>query len=199
MVFCFSRISAVFFVFLALVPVQAAPTRQQADVFAKKIAQIQQQGAVDRAAAPRRTAVTQDEVNSWFTYRAQPLLPPGVSKPQLQIVGQGKVAGEVTVDLETLGKRRSTGGTFDPWSYLGGRVPVSIAGILHTQDGRGRFELQSAEVSGVPVPKTILQELLNFYSRTPENPDGIDLDGAFLLPANIDKIEVGQGQAVVVQ
>jgi hypothetical protein len=199
MVLCFSRISVVFFVFLALVPVQAAPSRQQADLFAKKIAQIQQQGAVERASAPRRTAVTQDELNSWFTYRAEPLLPPGVSKPQIQIVGQGKLAGEVTVDLETLGKRRSTGGTFDPWSYLGGRVPVSLSGTLRTQNGRGRFELESAEVSGVPVPKTILQELLSYYSRTPEDPDGIDLDGAFLLPANIDTIEVGQGQAVVVQ
>ena len=72
-------------------------------------------------------------------------------------------------------------------------------GILHTQDGRGRFELQSAEVSGVPVPKPLLQELLSHYSRTPELPSGISLDEAFELPANIDKIEVGQGQAVVVQ
>ena len=196
------RICLVLCACAALVPLQAATvSRQNADVFAKKIVQIQQQGLQTPTArdTQRRTPVTEDEVNSWFTYRAQQVLPPGLSQPQLTIVGQGKVAGQATVDLETIGKRRSTGGTFDPWSYLGGRVPVTVNGILHTQNGRGRFELQSAEVSGVPVPKSLLQELLSYYSRTAEDPDGISIDEAFELPANIDKIEVGQGQAVVVQ
>ena len=193
------RILSVCFVFFALAAVDAAPSRQQADSFAKKIVQIQQQGAGARSGAARRTPVTQDELNSWFTYRAQPMLPAGVSGPQLTIVGAGKVSGQATVDLETIAKRRGSGGAFDPWSYLGGKVPVAVSGVLHTENGRGRFELQSAEVSGVPVPKTILQELVSFYSRTPDNPDGISLDEAFLLPANIRQIEVGQGQAVVVQ
>jgi hypothetical protein len=204
MAFSLRRFYAVLLVSTLLVPLQAATvSRQNADVFAKKIVQIQQQGlqspATDRRATERRTPVTEDELNSWFAYRAQPVLPAGLSQPQITIVGQGKVAGQATVDLETVGKRRSSGGTFDPWSYLGGRVPVTVNGILHTQNGRGRFELQSAEVSGVPVPKTLLQELLSYYSRTPEHPTGIGLDEAFELPANIDKIEVGQGQAVVVQ
>ena len=205
MAFRSRRLGSVLLVSAALVPLQAATvSRQNADVFAKKIVQIQEQGtrvqaSGDRRAAQRRTPVTEDEVNSWFTYRAQPVLPAGVSQPQVTILGQGKVAGQATVDLEAIGKRRSSGGTFDPWSYLGGRVPVTINGILHSQDGRARFELQTAEVSGVPVPKSLLQELLSYYSRTPENPKGISLDEAFELPANIDAIEVGQGQAVVVQ
>lgn len=196
----FRRAGLMLLLFTAIVPLQAATvSRQTADTFAKKIAQIQQQGAADQAPVTRRTPVTQDEVNSWFTYRAQPVLPVGVSQPQLTIVGQGRVAGQATVDLDAIGKRRGTGGTFDPFSYLGGRVPVSVEGILHTQDGRGRFEVQSAEVSGVPVPKAILQELVSYYSKTPSNPNGVSLDQAFALPANIRQIEVGQGQAVIVQ
>ena len=204
MAFRSRRLGFVLLACAAIVPLQAATVSpQSADAFAKKIAQIQQQGTQVRAgadrAAQRRTPVTEDEVNSWFTYRAQPVLPNGVSQPQVTILGQGKVAGQATVDLEAIGKRRSSGGTFDPWSYLGGRVPVTVNGILHTENGRGRFELESAEVSGVPVPKSLLQELLSYYSRTPGNPAGISLDEAFELPANIDKIEVGEGQAVVVQ
>ncbi|HEY6360278.1 MAG TPA: hypothetical protein VIX63_04200 [Vicinamibacterales bacterium] len=199
------RIGAGLLVCAALVPLQAATvSRQNADAFAQKIVQIQQQGSQAlsgdrRSTAQRRTAVTEDELNSWFAYRAQPVLPAGVTQPQITIVGEGKVAGQATVDLEAIGKRRSTGGTFDPWSYLGGRVPVTINGILHTQNGRGRFEVQNAEVSGVSVPTNLLQELVSYYSRTPDNPGGISLDEAFELPANIDKIEVGQGQAVVIQ
>jgi hypothetical protein len=205
MAFRSRQLGLILLVGAALVPLQAATvSRQNADLFAKKIVQIQEQGTQvqptgDRRAAQRRTPVTEDEVNSWFTYRAQPVLPAGVSQPQVTIVGQGKVTGQATVDLEAIGKRRSSGGTFDPWSLLGGRVPVIVNGVLHTQNGRGRFEVESAEVSGVPVPKNLLQELLSYYSRTPENPDGISLDQGFELPANIDTIEVGQGQAVVVQ
>jgi hypothetical protein len=200
-----SRIGATMFVCAALIPLQAATvSRQNAETFAKKIVQIQQQGAVQpqggaSRAAARRTPVTQDELNSWFMYEAAPMLPTGVSQPQVTILGQGRVAGQATVDLEAIAKRRSSGGTFDPWSYLGGRVPVSVEGILHTENGRGRFELQTAEVSGVPVPKTVLQELVSHYSKTPENPSGLSLDQAFQLPANIRQIEVGQGQAVIVQ
>jgi hypothetical protein len=188
----------------ALAPLQAATVSQQnADSFARKIVQIQRQGDVTRnrtqSATPLRTRVTEDELNSWFTYRAQPVLPAGVSEPQLTILGEGRVSGRATVDLEAIGKRRGSGGGLDPWSYLGGRVPVTVSGILHTQNGRGRFEMQNADVSGVPVPKSLLQELVSYYSRNADDPDGVRLDDAFELPANIDKIEVGERQAVIVQ
>ena len=63
----------------------------------------------------------------------------------------------------------------------------------------GRFDVQSADVSGIPVPKTILQELLSYYATSPEQPEGISLDDAFALPANIQRIDVAPGQMVVVQ
>lgn len=177
----------------------AAESRQLADSFARKVALIRQYGEAAGGGPVRRTPVSESEVNSWFVYRAQPLLPAGVTQPRITIIGNGRVMGAATVDLEAIGKRRSTGGTFDLWSYLGGRVPVSVTGILHTGDGRGRFELQAADISGVPIPKALLQELVSYYSRTPENPEGLRLDDPFELPANIRRIEVGQGQAVVVQ
>lgn len=184
----------------ALVSLQAATvSRQSAETFAEKVAVIRRHSELGERAGGRRTAVTQDELNSWFAYRAQPLLPAGVTQPEVTIVGQGRVAGQAIVDLDAVAKRRSGGGTFDPWALIGGRVPVKVAGILHTRDGRARVEVQSAEVSGVPVPPTLLQELVSFYSRSPERPEGVRLDETFALPASIRQIEVGQGQAVVVQ
>ena len=59
--------------------------------------------------------------------------------------------------------------------------------------------LEIPAVSGVPIPKTLLQELVSYYSRTSDDPSGVNLDEAFNLPAKIRQIEVGQGQAVVVQ
>lgn len=176
----------------------AATSRPQADAFAKKIAAINQHAEAGARSA-RRTTVTETEVNSWFEFHGKPLLPVGVQNPKVTAVGNGKLLGTATVDLEAVGKKRGSGGTLDIWSYLGGKVPLSVTGILHTKDGKGRFELQAADISGVPVPKTLLQELVSYYSRTAEKPQGVKLDDPFELPAKIKQIEVGQAQAVVVQ
>ena len=186
--------------FFALVPLDAATvSKQNADRFERKLALIQRQADSKERVGARRTALTEDEVNSWFAYGAQPLLPAGLSQPQVTAIGQGKLMGQAVIDLAAVGKTRSSGGAFDPFSLLGGKVPLNVTGILHAKDGVGRFELQGAYISGVPVSPTIVQELLTYYSRTPERPQGVRLDAPFALPANIRQIEVGQGQAVVVQ
>jgi hypothetical protein len=184
---------------VALVAVQAATvTRQNSEAFAAKVARIQKQSA--GGAAGLRTPVTEDELNSWFAYQGQPLLPTGLMQPQVTIVGGGKVMAQAILDLDAIGsKRKPAGGSFDPFSLLAGKVPVGVTGMLQTGGGMGRLDVQSAEISGIPIPVTVLQELLTAYSRTPEKPDGVRLDSAFPLPAKIKQIEVGQGQAVVVQ
>src|SRR5687767_742837 len=186
-----------------VIPLQAAAiSRQSAEEFSQKMALIQRQGEAAPAqnVGARRTRLTEDELNSWFMYRAQPVLPAGVSQPQVTILGEGRLAGQAVIDLDAVAKRRSSsGGAFDPLSLIGGKVPVTVNGILHTRDGKARFEVQRAEMSGIPVPVTVLQEVLTYYSRSDERPQGVRLDDIFTLPANIRQIEVGQGQAVVVQ
>jgi hypothetical protein len=181
---------------VALATLHAANvSRQQADAFQRKIDTITRQGtSAPPRSGLRRTPVSETEVNSWFTYRSQPLLPRGVADPHITIVGNGKLMGTVLVDLGAV-----SSGSLNPFSYLGGRVPVNVSGVLQTQDGEGRFELESSDVGGLPVPKPLLQQVLSYYSKTESHPQGIRLDDPFELPANIQKIEVGQGQAVVVQ
>lgn len=192
-------LSSISLVIAGFVTVQgAAMTRQQADAFARKVVEIHDHGA-QSARRAKRTTISETELNSWFMYRAQPVMPTGLSQPKVTIVGSGKLIGSAIIDLEAIGKKRSTGGSFDVWSLLGGKLPLSLTGVLHTKDGQGRFELQAADVSGVPIPKTLLQELLSHYTKSEERPQGYRLEDPFELPAKIRQIEVGQGQAVVVQ
>ena len=175
-----------------LVPVEAGNTsRAQADSFAKKLLIIQQH-AEESPKSSRRTTVTEVELNSWFMYRAQPLLPTGVKDPRVTAIGNGKLHGVVTVDLDDLA-------TSSALKLLAGKVPIALTGVLRTKDGRGQFDLQSAQLSGVPVPKFLVQEIVTHYTRSDERPKGIRLDDPFQLPASIKQIDVGQGQAVVIQ
>jgi len=179
----------------------AAASRQQADSLARKIVQITQRGAQTAVPTPgaKRTEVSEDEVNSWFVFRGRPYLPEGVTSPNVTMIGDGTMRGAVMVDLDALGKRKSGGGLLDIWSYLGGKVPVAVTGTLRARDGRGQFEMKSAEVAGVPVPKALVQELVSVYASSPDDKKPISLDSSFELPAKIRSIDVGHGQLVVVQ
>jgi hypothetical protein len=177
-------------------------SEQQADAFTRKMAIVTQRGVSGvkgQAKGPQRTPFTETEVNSWFAYRSSEVMPEGVTDPRVIIVGNGKLRAAATVDLETIAKRKSTGRTLDPWSYLGGRLPVTLTGVLQTQDGVGKFQLEEAAVSGIPVPTSVLEDIVAYYSRTDKDPEGVRLNDSFRLPAQIKQIEVGQGQAVVVQ
>jgi hypothetical protein len=175
-------------------------TKQDADRFQTKLVQIVTYGNTPpaRAPKPRSTPVTDSEVNSYLRFHAQDQVPVGIVEPMLNAMGEGRVAGRAVVDLDAVRKQKQRG-WLDPLGYLSGRLPVTASGRLHTKDGVGRFELHAAEISGVTIPKTVLQELLSFYSRTPENPAGIDMDAPFELPSRIREIRVATGQATIVQ
>lgn len=195
-----SRLAFIFLVLIALIPLEAATvSRQGADAFAVKLALIQRQGAATERAGALRTLVTEDELNSWLMYSAQPLLPDGLGQPEITIAGEGRLAGQAIIDLDAVARQRSAGGGFDPFSLISGKVPLTVTGILHSGDGMARFEVETAEVSGISVPVAVLQELASYYFHAPEWPQGIRLDDVYDLPAGIQQIEVGQGQAVVVQ
>jgi hypothetical protein len=126
-------------------------------------------------------------------------LPAGVVEPSVTILGTGRVSGRAVVDLDAVRRQKAPTSLLDPMNYLTGRLPVTATGVLKTSNGVGRFELESARVSSIPIPKVLLQEIVSYYSRTPDNPSGISLDDPFALPARIREIQVERGQAIIVQ
>jgi hypothetical protein len=188
------------FCFSVSLAAQATLTKQDAARFETKLAQIVQQGTAarsPRAKGSRTTQVTDAEVNAYLKYSASGV-PVGIVDPTLSALGNGRVGGRAIVDLDAVRKQKKRGWG-DPLGYLTGRLPVTAAGTLTTQNGMGKFQLESAEISGVTIPKGLLQELLSYYSKTPENPAGINMDDPFVLPSGIREIKVGQGTATIVQ
>ena len=173
-------------------------TPQLADAFEKKIVLVQKQ-AERESAKPRSTAFTQAETNSYLKYKAGDLLPTGLTQPELTMIGAGRVTGRAVVDLDIVRKKQSSGGWLDPTSYLTGRLPVTASGRIVTWDGKGKFELESAEVSGLPIPKSFLAQMVNFFTRTADNPQGSSIDDTFELPAEIRRIDVDASRWTVHQ
>lgn len=172
----------------------------QAERCYAKVMAVVKRPAVARgqAANTARTVFTQPEINSYLKYKAPEHLPSGVADPEVTLVGPGRLAGRVQVDLDNV-RKKSSGGWLDPTAYLSGRLPVTVSGTLVAANGVARFNLETAEISGVPVPKTLIQEVLSYYTRSDDSPSGVRLDEAFDLPAGIERIEIREQQATVVQ
>lgn len=183
----------------AVIALAAAPlSREQGDRLARKIDEINKNAAT-QPVREKRTPMTEPEINSYLAFNIKEQIPRGLARPEIRISGDGQLAGRVWVDMDEFKRGRSSGGIMDPFSYISGQVPVTARGTLRTRSGRGQFQLISAEIQGVPLPKPIVQELVSFFSRTQDYPNGFDLDAPFNLPAKIREILVNPGEAVMVQ
>jgi hypothetical protein len=184
----------------ASVILSAGLTKKEADQFSAKLNRIVQHGTV-RSLKPgpgQTTEISDNELNAYFKYNAGSQVPVGIVDPTINALGDGRVGGRAVVDLDAVRKQKERG-WLDPLGYMTGRLPITATGTLTTKDGVGKFNLESAEVSGVTIPKTVLQELLSYYSRTKENPSGINMDDPFELPARIREIRVGKAISTIVQ
>jgi hypothetical protein len=175
-----------------------ALTPKLAESFEKKIVAVQSNAALDTRGG-RPTQFSEAETNSYLKFKSAPILPTGLTEPAISLLGDGRVTGRAVVDLDVVRQKQSSGGWFDPTSYLTGKLPVSAVGRVITADGKGRFELESADVSGVPVPKSLLAQMVNYFTRTADNPKGATIDDTFELPADIRRIDVATGKFIVVQ
>ena len=187
-------------VFLAAVSATSAIefSKEQGDRLERKIAEIAKNGSTEPV-RPKKTPVSELEVNSYLNFNLKEKIPRGLTHPQISPLGNGNLRGSVFVDMDEFKRQRGSGGIMDPLNYISGRVPVTASGVLRAKDGKGQFQLISAEIHRIPVPKPLLQELVTFFSRTQENPRGINIDEPFILPAKIREVLVNRGEAIVIQ
>ena len=173
-------------------------SKEQGNALERKIDEIVKNGSSNPVQS-KKTLISEREVASYLAFNGKDKIPRGLANPAISMLGNGNLAGRVFVDIDEFKRQRGSGGFMDPLSYVSGQVPLTARGVLTSRDGRGRFQLGSAEILGVPLPKPILQELVSFFSRTPEYPRGFNIDEPFNFPAKIRQVAVNQGDALIVQ
>lgn len=166
----------------------------------RKLTDILLRGAEPAApnAARVRTAFTERELNAFLKFSYNDQLPKGVESPAITLAGNRKVSGHAMVNLDAVRTAKERVWT-DPASYLTGTVEVRATGLFHAANGKGTFTFESAHVGALPIPKALFQELVTFYSKSPDLPAGIDIDEPFDLPARIREVEIQRGAATITQ
>lgn len=173
-------------------------SRRDAARLQAKLDRINQHKSLHGGAAAR-TPVSESEVNAYLRYELGDQIPAGVQDPRVSFLEGNRLAGRATVDLARVSQSRKSGGMLDPFNYLTGSVPVTVNGTLQARNGVGSFALESAAISGVPVPVWMLQEIVTYYSKSPSMPSGVSIDKPFTLPSGIREIQLAKGQATIVQ
>ena len=185
----------------------AAQNLTQADAASleKKVQAIMQRGLVPvpkapaKPLAPLRTSLTEREVNAYFKFNMDQF-PTGVVNPQLTFSDAGRLAAKATVDLDAVRKSRPRS-ALDPMNIvaLAGSVDLLVNGTLKSRAGMGTLIIESVTLGGIPIPVAALQEIILFYTKTPELPQGFDIPKPFPLPAAIREVQTQRGAAIVVQ
>jgi hypothetical protein len=176
------------------------PTRAEADAMQAKLARVEAAAETPRAvgAPPFSTTFTEREINAYLALEGPGFLPPGIAMPRVQVGDGGRVRTRSIVDLDGVRRSRERS-AFDPLAYVTGAVEVVATGRMEAGDGRGAIRYESATVGGVTVPKSVAQELLRFYTRTPERPSGFAFDEPFALPAGVRAVSTERGAVTVTQ
>ena len=178
---------------------QAPPDRSKADadLMRKKLATIvaRSEQKTAQKPSPLRTTFTDREANAYFKVDGPDFLPPGVLSPEVTIDQGGKVSARAMVDLE----KALQASVFNPLSWLGGTTEVTAFGTVRGENGKGQLQIERATLSGISIPKSVLQQVVSYYTRSPENPNGFNIDEPFELPSKIRSVETAKGQATIVQ
>ena len=154
--------------------------------------------AKGKPAATLRTTFTDKELNAWLAEDGKANVPVGLVSPVVTFTGPGKLTVRGMVDLDAVRKSRERS-VLDPMNYLSGMMAISMNGVLSGVSGHGTFDVETAALGNVTVPKILLQELISFYSKSSEFPDGITLTKPFVLPAGVRDLAIQRGSATVVQ
>lgn len=174
--------------------------RADAASMAAKIEKIR--AAVEHPRAPNappvRTAFTDREMNAYLAVEGPSFLPAGIEDPRFTAGAGGRVTARAIVDLNTV-RLAQPGGFLNPLALLSGSVEVVATGTISADKGQGTAHFESGTIGGIPVPRAIVEQLLRFYTRTQERPQGFGLDSAFELPAGIRSVAVDAGRVTITQ
>lgn len=165
-------------------------TLPAADRMQQKLEAIVRFGAIPRLET-QATVIEEGEVNAYIAHYLQAEIPPGIDTPTLRILGDNRLSATATLDLDAMNASRGPAEGFDPLRVLTGRLPAKVAGRLVTENGSGRFDLESAELGGIPLPRALVAQLVRRYD--------VNIDDPFDLPSSIREIKVEPGQVTVLQ
>jgi hypothetical protein len=173
----------------------AALSQAKADSFARKLESLE--GASRSAKGPRVVEVTEAELNSYLNLTMAGELPAGLTEVAIELE-RDQIHASASVDIDEVKKQMGSMSPWNPLTLLAGRVPIELHGRYSSaEDGFGRVDIEEARAAGVPIPITLLEQMVAGATRTTRDPDGFDIHAPFRLPHPVRRVRVMPGRALL--
>lgn len=176
---------------------QFPSVEENSSILEKKFATILENAASSGRPVPP-VIVSESDANRYLREEGGERIPSGITDATVAFAEGGLISARATVDLGVVSATRSKD-TLDPLHYFTGLLPVTVAGFFRTNDGIGQIEIDRVTIAGLPVPRSVLQEIVRQYSKSSTYPRGVELTDPFELPYRIREVRVRLAEVVVEQ
>lgn len=149
------------------------------------IAKIKQEQLAPNQGKLREVAVTESEFNSYIAYRIEVEKSDIMKELRLKLFPKNKIEGKIYIDL----KGQELSGLLRP------EMNLYFGGVLETQEGMVRLDLESLYLEDQPIQPKILDMVIYFGSKI-QDTETFSINDWFELPYGIKDVKTEKERVV---
>jgi hypothetical protein len=164
------------------------PSEKAARRLQEKIDAVKKASEAEGDHRPQQVEATEMELESYVLFMLRDDIPARVDSFKVQLTPGAVAADTQLTFVNTIGNPIVD-------TLLNGTHNLFVKGRLAAANYEGKFDLEEIRVDGIPVPKVLVETLINKYVK-PKHPE-VDLKEPFELPWKIERIVIEQGKATI--
>lgn len=172
----------------------AGTPRDIAQALSRKIAEFEARHKAGQPPLEKRVLVSDAELTAYLNLLSK--LPPSLSDLDVRFERE-RIQARGLLDLDQLQGKLQSGGALSAFTFLSGRVTVSIKGRLQSEDGFGTFLPEEVTVGSLPLAASVLEQIVAAATRSADSPQGIDILAPFRYPFGVRQVRLSPGRAIV--
>ena len=145
----------------------------------------------------KTVTVTEGELNSYLNITLAPKIPKGVTDLVVQM-DRDRLVARALVDLSLVQSQIPAGSVGGLLAFLSGKVPLEAKGRVEpTESGFGALSIEGVQLSTIPIPVSVVEQLIGSATKSTESPAGFDIHSPFRLPYDLKRIRLQPGRALL--
>ena len=169
-------------------------SRAEADALDRKFDDLSARHKAGTVTRGKSVLVTEPELNSYLNLSPSAKLPRGLSDVAVRLE-TGRIHATGVLDLDQVRDKMPNLSPLSPLYWLSGRVPVLLRGKIANDDGFASVEWEDVRVGNVPVPISLLHQIVSSTTKSEDRPDGFDIRAPFALPYSLRQVRIEPGRA----
>jgi hypothetical protein len=172
----------------------AAYSRADADALDRKFDDLSERHKAGKVARGKSVLVTEHELNSYLNLSPSVKMPRGLSDVLVRLESE-RIHATGLLDLEKVRDKMPNLSPLSPLYWLSGQVGVLLRGRILNDDGFASVEWEDVRVGNVPVPISLLHQIVSSTTKSDDLPGGFDIRAPFALPYSMRQVRIQPGRA----